>query len=127
MPPLPSRTRPVARVATVHAVGQRVFVNCPGDRAGSVVLTDESGKIASATLPDGVEVEVLSWRPRGSSGTRYRVQVSRDGVGGWLHADNLRATLVPLPPPERPEGVTPKLEDEAVGGRRFGQRSWPRR
>jgi hypothetical protein len=77
------------------AVGQVVFVNCrPGDVA--VTLTDEAGDPISSIINDGVEVQVLAWRPRGSAGTRYRVRVGRDGADGWLAARQLRATaLVP--------------------------------
>jgi len=57
--PRRSAPRPSPRSSPTIAVGQRVFVNCPGGRSGSVVLLDESGKIFSAThLADGVEVEV---------------------------------------------------------------------
>ncbi len=99
------------------AVGQRVFVNSGGNHPGTVALADESGKIVSAVeLADGVEVEVVGWRPRGASDTRYRVRTSQ-GTDGWLPAGNLRKTLVPLPAPEAP-APGPVANG---GGRRFGQ------
>jgi hypothetical protein len=139
--------RPPPRSTPVMAVGQRVFINSTGSPSGSVPLGDESGKILSGVhLADGVEVEVLAWRPRDASGTRYRVGV-QDGAGGWLPAANLRKGRVPvpaseLPPPppvparttadtsSRPFGQqahTPSSYSEPLrpspvgGGRRFGQ------
>ena len=123
------RTRPIARptsrLSTI-AVGQRVFVNCPGDRKGSVPLVDETGKIFSAVhLIDGAEVEVVAWRPRVGSDAHYRVRVSLSGADGWLPAGNLRKALVPIPPPERTAAPAAPLAD--AGGTRFGQRSQGRR
>ena len=130
MAPIQSRGRSVGRPSgsstPVLAVGQRVFVNCPGDRTGSVVLTDTSGQVPSSSLADGVEVEVLEWRPRGAGGTRYRVRAGRDGADGWLHASNLRTVLVP-PPAAEPRTPPQPAADTASTGRRFGQRSWPQR
>jgi hypothetical protein len=101
------------------AVGLRVFVNCPGDRSGSVILGDASGKVLSAVhLADGVEVEVIAWRP-GWSDARYRVRASAGGADGWLPADNLRRALVPPP-----EAAPPKAQEVPVADtsrRRFGQ------
>ena len=92
---IPPRKRPAqspraSRV--VLAVGRRVFVHGPSDGTRPVLLTDENGLPATAGLRDGVEVEVLAWRPRGSAGTRYRVCDRADGVDGWLSADELRTT-----------------------------------
>src|SRR5262245_40914820 len=78
--------------APVLAVGQRVFVHCGADRTGSVVLDDDNGHPSQASLADGVEVEVIAWRPRGASGTRYRIRAAGDGADGWVHASNLRTT-----------------------------------
>jgi hypothetical protein len=100
------------------AVGQHVFVNCPGNRTGSVVLADESGKVLSAVhLADGVEVEVIAWRPRGASDTRYRVRTPSDAADGWLPSANLRKTLVPAPEPPTETAASDG------GGRPFGRRS----
>jgi hypothetical protein len=104
----------------VMAVGQHVFVNTPGDRSGSVTLADVSGKTpTSVHLADGIEVEVLAWRPGGFSDTRYRVR-DPHGADGWLPAENLRTALVPLPRPELP---TPAPATTLADGsrRRFGQ------
>lgn len=119
----PSRNRSVAqprsRSTPVMAVGQRVFVNCPGNRSGSVILGDASGKILSAVhLADGVEVEVIAWRP-GWSDARYRVRASADGADGWLPADNLRRALVPLPEPAPPKAQEAPVAE--TSRRRFGQ------
>jgi hypothetical protein len=122
---IPSDRRPSGRQAAsstpVLAVGQRVFVNTVGGRAGTVPLMDESGKVLRSSLADGLEVEVIAWRPRGAGGTRYRVQAGRDGADGWLHAGNLRTTLVPPPAAESPAPPQPTAEPRS-GGRRFGQR-----
>lgn len=103
-----------------------MFVHCPEASGGSVVITDESGTVACSSLADGVAVEVLAWRPRGSAGTRYRVRAGRDGVDGWVAANNLRLA------PERPVQTTPAPSPEPVpepgmDGRRFGQRAWTHR
>ena len=125
-----SRSRPVPRPASrstpVMAVGQHVFVNSAGNRSGSVALADVSGKVLSAVhLADGIEVEVVAWRQRGASDTRYRVRAPH-GADGWLPAENLRRTLVPLPPPEPPTPAQATSVADA-SGRRFGQRSHPER
>jgi len=121
----PSRNRPVtrppARSTPVMAVGQRVFVNCAGNRSGAVTLADVSGEVLSAVhLADGIAVEVVAWRPRGASDTRYRVRAPH-GADGWLPAENLRPALVPLSPPETPTPAQATTVADA-SGRRFGQR-----
>ena len=98
--------RPAAKVAVVFAVGRHVFVNGSLDPSRSVVFTDEYGKCPTTVeLPDGAEVEVLAWRPRGSAGTRYRVRNQANGADGWLGADDLRTTAIRLPaePALRPQ------------------------
>ena len=122
----PSRSRPASRPPSrstpVMAIGQRAFVDSAGNPSGSVALTDVSGKVFSAVhLADGVEVEVVAWRPRGATETRYRVRAPQ-GVDGWLLAENLRRELVrpPAPGPSTPPQAPPVPD---VGGRRFGQRS----
>jgi hypothetical protein len=103
------------------AIGQRVFVDSAGSRSGSVALSDVSGKIASAVhLPDGSEVQVVAWRPRGANETRYRVQ-GPQGVDGWLPAENLRSTLVAVPRVE-PASMPDARLVTADGTRPFGQR-----
>jgi hypothetical protein len=113
--------RPPASTSPVLAIGRRVFTNCAGDRDGSVALMDENDHLAQARVPDGIEVEVLAWRPRGSSGTRYRVRVAdaspHGGVDGWLHASNLRTTVA-CPPPA---AVASSLSSAPLS-RPFGQR-----
>src|SRR5262245_52080874 len=96
-------SRPAASASPVLAVGRRVFVNCAGDRQGSGTLMDENDHVPQGRLADGIEVVVMAWRPRGSAGTRYRVQ-GADGADGWLHAVNLRTTLA-APPAELSAGA----------------------
>ena len=117
LPPRPGRS-----TGPVLSVGRRVFVNCPGNLRGRVMLMDEAGRAATSSLVDGTEVEIVAWRPRGAGGTRYRVHTTHDDLDGWLPADNLRPT--PGPAPERAEPaprstVAPASGD---GGRKFGQR-----
>ena len=121
---IPSRgrsvPRPPSRSIPVMAVGQHVFVNSVGDRAGSVTLADVSGKVLSTVhLADGIEVEVIAWRPGGASDTRYRVR-GPQGADGWLAANNLRKALVPAPPPEAATAAPARIVADA-GGRRFGE------
>jgi hypothetical protein len=69
-------------------------------------------------VTDGLEVEVIAWRPRGAVETRYCVRVRSTGAEGWLPAANLRTVLVPLPAPALP---APQPTRIAEGRRRFGQ------
>ena len=115
--------RSPSRSAPVMAVGQRVFIDVAGNRSGSVILADESGKVLSTVhLADGFEVEVVAWRPRGGD-TRYRIRTPQ-GVDGWLPASNLRPAVVTPPASEPPvsAGSTSVPDSE---GRRFGQHSHP--
>ena len=84
----------------VHAVGQRVYVNRSGSGLAHVDLMNDKGTTAVASLVDGVEVMVMAWKPGGSTGTRYCVRCTGDGVEGWLAAANLRRvrTVAPSPP-----------------------------
>lgn len=120
-----SRNRPTPRSAPrsspTIAIGQHVFVNCPGGRLGSVALVDVTGKILSAVqLADGVEVEVVAWRPRVEGDAHYRVRSSSSGADGWLPAGNLRKLPVPLAPVEAP--VTKAAPMTYGGGSAFGGR-----
>ena len=122
---VPSSSR---RALPVIAIGQRVFVNCPESGAsGTLFLGDETGKVISAQrVADGLEVEVIAWRPRGAAETRYRVRVPSTGADGWLPAGNLRKSLVPLSAQDSP-GSSPSASDAPDRrsddrARRFGQR-----
>ena len=127
----PSRSRsgprPPSRSVPVIAVGQRVFINCPGDRTGSVPLEDESGKgPVSIRLTDGVVVEIVAWRPRGTSDPRYRVRRASDGADGWVGAESLRRTQVPVVAPSEPDAApvtTPSFDENDAEARPFGQRT----
>jgi len=109
------------RTGTVWAVGRRVFVHCPNGFARGVDLTiSEDGETLAGSLLDGSEVEVLAWRPRGASGTRYRVR-ARDGVVGWLATNELRATLV-APPLPREATPAAGVVASSAPATRFGAR-----
>jgi len=83
----------------VHAVGQRVYVNRSGRGLGYVELMNDVGTTAIGRLDDGVEVMVMAWRPRGSTGTRYYVRCTGDGREGWVRVTDLRrARTVALRP-----------------------------
>jgi len=117
---------PAARPGRVPvlSVGRKVFVNA---RDG-VVLTDEAGRSMSRRLADGVEVEIVAWRPRGGGGTRYRVHSTAGDADGWVLADELRAARHPVeiareataPAPTRVPSAPPVRAEES--GRKFGQR-----
>ena len=100
----------------VLSVGRRVFVN---GRDG-VVLTDEAGRSVSQRLPDGAEVEIVAWRPRGGAGTRYRVRSMLGDAAGWVGADELRPTRHPVETPAPTPASTAEPRPES--GRKFGQR-----
>jgi hypothetical protein len=122
-PPRFPSLRPLRGTGPLFSVGRRVFVNCPGKDRGGVPLMDDAGHSAVQSLPDGAEVEILAWRPRGAGSTRYRVHATRDGVEGWLAADHLRASVVPTPPaeltaPMPPRPVAPPAGRAPAGNRR---------
>jgi hypothetical protein len=128
MPFLPPRSpMPAGRSARstgpLLSVGRRVFVNCPRDRSARVVLTDDTGRTGSQGLADGAEVEIVAWRPRGAGGVRYRVHSMRDGLEGWLAADDLRATAAPAPAPGKQPTSDAARPEPRDAGRKFGQRA----
>jgi hypothetical protein len=89
-------TRP-PRLSFIIPIGGHVFVHCRAGGSRSVPLADESGhELSGASLVDGVEVEVVAWRPRGPTDTRYRVRAT-DGERseGWVFAQELRRSLIP--------------------------------
>jgi hypothetical protein len=99
------RVAPRSRThASVFAVGRRVHVACAGDRLAHVALTDDAGADVPARVADGTQVEILTWRPRGSDGTRSRVRSTRNGLEGWLAVDNLRSTPFTVAAPMEPPG-----------------------
>ena len=106
----------------ILAVGQRAFVHHPGDSPYPVAMTDDQGVPAAAALRDGDEVEILAWRPRGSTGTRYRVRRHADGAHGWLAATELRRTAV-RPAPLAPSEPAPLTTRNYDLGRPFGSRA----
>jgi hypothetical protein len=124
-PPRFPTIRPSRTSGPVLSVGRRVFVNCPSERSGRARLLDDAGNPAATSLPDGAEVEILAWRPRGSGGPRYRVQSTQDRLEGWLAADNLRASLVPVPaavPAPAADARRTRAPEPIDSRRRFGQR-----
>lgn len=110
--PMPT-ARPPRSPGSILPVGRRVFVHCPTNPGSTVELTDDAGCGSGAMLTDGTEVEIVAWRPRGATGTRYRVQGKDRGVQGWLGGDNLRAP-VPVTPPKSPVAVAPAAAEKAA-------------
>jgi hypothetical protein len=125
----PRNPAPARDSRPVLSVGRRVFLNCPPGEHRRVTLTDDAGQTTRHTLADGVEVEILAWRPHAPGGARYRVQVmGPDRIEGWLGAADLRPALVPTPPSspatatrEEPAAAVRKSRDD--GGRKFGSRA----
>lgn len=125
--PAPARSRDTHPVLSV---GRRVFLNCPKGDHRRVTLMDDAGQNTRHSLADGVEVEILAWRPRAPGGARYRVQVmGGDRIEGWLGAADLRPALVPgaAAPPQQAavsrEDAAPRRKPPEDTGRKFGQRS----
>ena len=113
----------------VLAIGQRARVVCPSGRVHRVMLTDDLG-VTLASLSEGVEVEIVAWRPRGPNGTRYRVRSGANGLEGWLGAASLRSE--PPRPVVKPVAVvvTPparKVQAEVGRPARARRRAEPRR
>ena len=118
-----SRSRVAVRATqVVLAVGQRAFVNHPSDSPYPIAMTDDQGLPAPASMLDGDEVEILAWRPRGSTGTRYRVRRHTDGAHGWLAAGELRRTAV-RPAPAEPTEAAQSAARYHDMGRPFGSRA----
>jgi hypothetical protein len=121
------RPSPPRVTASVLAVGRRVYVASSGGAPALVPLTDDDGKSSVASLADGTEVEIRAWRPLGSSGTRYCVRSTADGVEGWLQVCNLRGSRIPVaPPPAAPPAAYPAPlppRESMDSGRQFGQRN----
>jgi hypothetical protein len=105
----------------VFSVGRRVFIHCPHEPQRGVALTDEAGRAVSQRLPDGLEVEIVAWRPRGSGGTRYRVRATAIEADGWVSAAEVRADLEP-PPPAPPRDTDARSAEHADQVRKFGAR-----
>ena len=119
MPFIPRSTPPVQkpRVSAI-SVGRRVYVNC----RGRVALTEDDGRVSETSLADGVEVEIVAWRP-GGAGTRYRVRAREDGHEGWLAADALRPTAMAIanePAMAKPTPAPARVARDTH--RKFGQR-----
>ena len=97
---------PVRRSSTdtvVHAVGQRVYVSRTGSAANAHVdLMNDEGTTVIAALPDGTEVMIVAWKPRGATGTRYCVRCTSNDLEGWLAAANLRRGRTVAPTPVTP-------------------------
>ena len=121
MPFIPRSTPPPQKTrASVLSVGRRVYVNC----RGRVALTEDDGRLSTNTLADGVEVEIMAWRP-GGAGTRYRVHARKEGHEGWLAADALRKTAMAIadePTASTKPTVAPVRALGRDTHRKFGQR-----
>ncbi len=120
--PAPPRAR-----TPVFAVGQRIYVTCPGDGLVRATLTDEGGKTALASLGDGAEVTVLAWRPSVAGTTRYRVRATATEGEGWLAVGELRSTKIAIAPalgaaPQPSSPAPPRVIASGNSVPRFGQR-----
>lgn len=130
------------RLSFIIPIGGRVFMHCRAGASRSVPLGDEGGReLSGASLTDGVEVQVVAWRPRGPTDTRYRVRtMTGERLEGWVFAQELRRSLIPAAEvaasapaattpahpavqqahgPQRQPARSSKADDI---GRRFGQR-----
>ena len=120
MPFIPRSTPPPQRTrVSALSVGRRVYVNC----RGRVALTEDDGRVSATSLADGVEVEIVAWRP-GGAGTRYRVRAREEGFEGWLAADALRPTAMAIAA-EPAAAAKPTVAPARFGRdthRKFGQR-----
>ena len=122
-PPRFPTARPARASTPVLSVGRRVVVRSPRDD-GRVALTDALGTADVGSLPDGAEVEILAWRPRGPGGARYQVQSTRDGLEGWVSADHLRAPgALARGAAEPAPAAAPAAVAVDDSPRRFGRRS----
>ena len=129
------------RLSFIIPIGGRVFTHCRTGAVRSVPLAEESGaELSGTSLIDGVEVEVVAWRPRGPTDTRYRVRtISGERLEGWVFAQELRRS--PSPAPEAaasassPTAAADRVAARALphrqparpsipadAGRRFGER-----
>jgi hypothetical protein len=123
MPLIPRASAPLQknRPATILSVGRRAYVNC----RGRVALSEDDGRTSQNSLADGAEVEILAWRPLGARGTRYRVRAQQEGHEGWLAADALRQTAVPIasePASQDKPAMAPPRPVTRDTHRKFGQR-----
>jgi len=75
----------------VFGIGSHAFV---ANQTGDVSLDDGNGGASVATLADGVEVEIIAWRPRRAA-TLYHVRATESRVEGWLCVTSLRRTREP--------------------------------
>ncbi len=75
----------------VFGIGSRAFV---ANQTGDVALDDGNGGATVATLADGVEVEIIAWRPRRTA-TLYHVRATESRIEGWLCVTSLRRTRDP--------------------------------
>jgi hypothetical protein len=87
---------PHAPRRVVLAVGGRAIVRDHHGGLGRVAVTDDDGTTPRTTLPEGVEVEIMAWRPRRSAGALYQVrQTGGEAREGWITAE----CLEPMPRP----------------------------
>lgn len=98
---------PTPKAPPSLGVGSRALVTCSAGGTEGVTLTDDTGTSVLTTVANGVEVEILAWRPRRGSDTRYRVVSTGGGVEGWLGAKNLQARPSAAPSVKAPATVAP--------------------
>ena len=123
------------RLSFIIPIGGHVFMHSRAGASRSVPLADETGReLSGASITDGVEVEVVAWRPRGPTDTRYRVQtIAGEPLDGWVFAQELRRSLIPAAeaaasaptataPGHGPQQQPARPSKADAAGRRFGQR-----
>ena len=102
----------IAGDALVLCVGSRGVVRADGSK-GSVTLMSEDGLTSLATLSDGVEVEIVAWRPRRAGGTMYCVRQTSGVAEGWVAAVSLRPHPIPARPKPTPARPKPPVQSKA--------------
>jgi len=91
-----ARPQSGAKSVPTIGVGWRAVVRSGG--SPNVTLTDEAGIATLANVADGIEVEILAWRPTRGGEARYRVVTTSGGVEGWLGAAKLQRREIPFVP-----------------------------
>ena len=111
------------RLSFIIPIGGRVFMHCRTGASRSVPLAEEIGaELSGTSLTDGVEVEVVAWRPRGPTDTRYRVRtITGERLEGWVFAQELRRSLSPAPEATA-SAPSPTASADPVGPRAFPHR-----
>ena len=110
---------PILLPSPVAVLSQLGDIVSTGEFVGDLAVTlRELAAAFGIAVTGGILVGYLVSR------SHYRIRAPSSDADGWLSAVNLRTSLVPLPPPERPAAQTTPVIDP--GERPFGQRSHTR-